>query len=175
MDAMEAIFTRRSVRKYTDEPVSEKEVETLLRAAMAAPSARNWRPWHFATIDERAKLEEIAEFHQYGKMAKDAPLAIAVLADESIEPTKEYNLQNCSAAIENMLLAAHALGLGAVWLGINPREQRMEGVRTMLGLPEDITPVAIVVVGRPAEKKERADRYDPKRVHRNKWEGRREG
>ncbi len=169
MEALEAILTRRSIRRYTSEPVPEDLIHRLLQAAMAAPSARNKKPWAFVVVDDRTILEAIPDFHPHAAMLREAPLAIVVCADTTRQPLDGYWLQDCSAATENILLAAHALGLGACWVGVQPRPEREQGLRRLLGLPDAIRPVAAVALGWPAEKKPPANRYDPGRVHRNRW------
>ncbi|MBN1394938.1 MAG: nitroreductase family protein [Pirellulales bacterium] len=169
MDAMEAIFSRRSVRRYADKPVPEELVQKLLAAAMNAPSARNQQPWQFVAIDDRDMLHEIGEINPNAKMAQRAPLVILVCGDPGLEITEGYWVVDCAAAVENMLLAAHALGLGAVWTGVYPRQGRMDGLRRLVGLPEGIMPHSLVVVGYPAEQPSPQDRYLPERVRRNRW------
>ncbi|NOX53949.1 MAG: nitroreductase family protein [Planctomycetes bacterium] len=169
MDALECIRTRRSIREYTEQPVSEELVEQLLRAAMMAPSARNQQPWHFVVIDDRQLLQQIPDFHPNGAMAAQAPLAILVCGDVSLELSPGYWPIDCAAAVQNLLLAAHALGLGAVWTGVYPREERMNGFRKMLGLPDNVIPHTLIPVGYPAERPATEDRYRPDRVHRNGW------
>ena len=169
MDAMEAILTRRSVRKYTSQTVSDDLVKKLLEAAMAAPSAGNEQPWHFVVITDRAALDEIPKFHEYSQMLKEAPAAILVCGDETLEKYQGYWVQDCSAATENLLLAAHALGLGAVWLGVYPIEERVDATRVLLNLPAHVIPFAIIALGYPAEPTGPADRYDSSRVRHNTW------
>lgn len=169
MEAMEAILTRRSIRRYTGEPVPKKMTQELLEAAMSAPSASNEQPWHFVIIDERQILDEIPKYHPYSSMLREAPLAIAVCGDLKREIMKGYWIQDCSAATENILIAAQAKGLGAVWLGVFPREERALAIQKLLGLPEYIIPLCLVSIGYPAEKKSRANRYDPSRIHYNRW------
>lgn len=169
MDVFEAIHTRRSIRKYSDKEVSNEQIEKMLRAAMAAPSARNYQAWHFIVIKDKEVMHKIPEFHPYSKMLLEASVAIIVCGDYSIEQMTEYNNQNCSAATQNLLLAAHGLGLGAVWLGVFPRDQRVDGIRKLCNLPEHILPISLISIGYPAEEKEHADRFKPERVHYNKW------
>ena len=164
---MEAIFKRRSIRKYTEKRVSEEVIERLLRAGMAEPSARNEQPWHFVVIDDKQVLNEIPKIHPYSQMLKEASHAVIVCGDVSI--AKEYWVQDCSAAMENMLLMAVDLGLGAVWLGVYPGKERVKGLKELLDLPENIMPLSIMSIGYPAETKESADRFDSSRIHRNKW------
>ncbi|KKM66591.1 hypothetical protein LCGC14_1479630 [marine sediment metagenome] len=170
MDAFEAIYGRRSIRRYTDQPVSEGIIEELLKAAMAAPSANNGQPWHFVVMDDRAILDAVPKWHPYASMVKYAPLAIAVCADTRGGKSEAYWVQDCSAATQNLLLAAHAKGLGAVWLGIYPEEERVKDAQKLLALPEDVIPLAIVALGHPAAQKPPNDRFDAGRVHRNRWD-----
>jgi nitroreductase len=170
MDAIDAIFTRRSVREYTDEPVPERVVENLLRAAMQAPSPGNQRPWHFILLRDRSTLTEITRFHPYAQMLHTAPLCIVVCGDTNLERYPDSWVQDCSAATQNLLLAARALGFGAVWVGVHPRPERVEPIRTLLRLPEHIIPLSLVAVGRPAVQPPPEDRFDPSRVRRERWE-----
>ena len=169
MEAMEAILTRRSIRQYTDRPVPDEVVTDLLKAAMAAPSAGNQQAWQFVAINEREILDEMPTIHPYSRMVKQAPLAILVCGDMALETNKGYWVQDCSAATQNLLLAAHANGLGAVWLGVYPREQRVVDFRKLLGLPGHVVPLALVSIGYPAEEKSPANRFDPAKVHYNGW------
>ena len=166
---MDFILTRRSVRKYTDQPVADESVTKLLKAAMAAPSAKNFQPWHFVVVRDRALLEAIAGASPYAGMARQAQLAIVVCANPDADPQQTWWVQDCAAATENVLLAANALGLGAVWLGFYPREDRIEAARRILGVPEPIIPFSVVPIGYPAENPGPADRYDPKRIHLDRW------
>jgi len=169
MDAMQAILSRRSIRKYTSQPVSEATVEELLQAAMAAPSAGNQQPWHYVVIRDRQILTQIPRVHPYSSMVPSAQLAILVCGDLQREKHAGYWVQDCSAATQNLLLAAHAKGLGAVWLGVYPREDRVAGLRKMLELPQHAMPLALIAIGYPAEVKAPAERYDPSRVHQDGW------
>jgi len=169
MDALEAILTRRSIRKYQVKLVDDDTVRKLLEAAMAAPSSMNLQPWRFIVIDDRAILDKIPELHPHAKMLKEAPLAVLVCSDSKVQNIEGYWAQDCSAATENILLAAHALGLGAVWLGVFPRKERMDAVAGLLGLPEEIKPVSLISIGHPAEDKPASNRFNTSFVHRNKW------
>ena len=169
MNAMEAILSRRSIRKYAPQPTPERLLKQLLQAAMAAPSAGNEQPWQFVVIDDRKILDEIPKFHPHSAMLSEAPTAILVCGDLKLEKYKGYWVQDCSAATENLLIAAHALGLGAVWLGIYPIEERVREMRRLLGMPEHVVPFSLVPVGHPAERKAAAERYDESRIRRNKW------
>lgn len=167
MDVMPAILARRSIRKYTTADVDDAAVHDLLAAAMAAPSANNSQPWHFLVITERARLAALADALPYGQMLRQAPLGIVVCAEEERSPG--YWVQDCSAAAENILLAAHAQGLGGVWLGVYPREERVASVRSVADLPSGITPLCVLSIGHPAELKSPAQRFDQSRIHANRW------
>ena len=169
MDTLDAIFTRRSIRKYTDRAVADDLVNELLRAAMAAPSAGNEQAWQFIVIRDRSILDAIPKFHPYSAMLKYASVAILVCGDLSREKFKDCWVQDCSAATQNILLAATAKGLGAVWTAIHPMEDRVAGMRNLLGLPEHIIPLSLIPVGFPAEQPGRADRFDASRVHKDRW------
>lgn len=169
MDAMDAILSRRSIRKYTAQPVSDEVIQELLEAAMSAPSAGNEQPWHFIVITERQILNEIPKFHPYSQMLRDAPVAILVCGDERLQKYEGYWVQDCSAATENILIAAQAKGLGAVWLGVYPVKGRVIGLRNLLDIPEHVTPFALISIGYPAEQKPRSNRYDASRVRHNRW------
>ncbi|MEO0109926.1 MAG: nitroreductase family protein [candidate division WOR-3 bacterium] len=169
MEAIECILTRRSIRKYKREPIPKEVIKELLTCAMAAPSARNEQPWHFIVITDRSLLDQIPKIHPYAQMVKEAPLAILVCGDLRLVNHEGYLVQDCSAATQNLLLAAHAQGLGAVWLGVYPREERINPFRKLFSLPENIIPVSLVAIGYPAERKEREDRYQESRVHYNFW------
>lgn len=169
MDALEAILSRRSIRAYTAEPVAGEHIETIVRAAMAAPSAGNQQPWRFVVTTDRDTLNDMAECTPYGKMLREAPLALTVCADTTELKHPTMWQQDCGAATENALLAITALGLGAVWLGFWPKMERVNPLKEVLGLPESVEPFCVLAVGHPAETKPPADRYLPERVHRDRW------
>ncbi len=169
MDALEVLFTRRSIRKYTDAPVSDADLKLLLRAAMAAPSANNAQPWQFIVVRDQARREAIARCHPYAQMAPKAPLCIVVCGDLGKEKTPGFWVQDCSAAIQNIMLAARALGLGTVWTGVHPVEERVTAIRQAFGIPDGVIPLGIVVVGHPAQPFSEQDRYDEHKVHYDQW------
>jgi nitroreductase len=169
MDPLEAILSRRSVRRYQDGQVPEELINKLLEAAMSAPSARDGRPWQFVVIDDRGLLDEIAQINPNAQMAAQAPLGILVCGDLSLEKSPGYWVIDCAAAVENMLLAAHALGLGAVWTGVYPRQERVDGLKRLAKLPDNIVPHSLVIVGYPAEQPPPRNRFEATRVHRNHW------
>lgn len=165
------IMTRTSVRYYTEEPVSAEQTETLLRAAMAAPTAVNKQPWSYVVITDAATREQLS--NDTGKApAGRAPLLIVICGDmdRALEgEARDYWIQDCSAAAENLLLAAHGMGLGAVWLGYYPITERVNKLREILGMPESIIPLGIMAVGHPAEQPEPKDKWRPEAVHYEKW------
>ena len=169
MDALEAIRTRRSIRKYKAGPVPEGLIHQLLAAAMMAPSARNQQPWQFVVINDRSLLAEYAKLHPTAEMASRAPLAILVCADLRLEVTPGYWPIDCAAAIQNMLLAAHAVGLGGVWTGVYPRQERMATLKQLCRLPDEVIPHSFIVLGYPGESPVTTDRYSDERLHRNQW------
>jgi nitroreductase len=171
MDAIDAIMTRRSVRRFSSEPIDDATVETLLRAAMQAPSAANEQPWAFVVLDDRVALDAIPAFSPYASGVREAPLGILVCADTRSLPFQGFWIQDCSAAIQNLLLAAHALGLGAVWTGVYPLEDRVAGFARHCRLPDRVVPVAFIVLGRPAERVAPQGRYSADLVHHNTWGG----
>ena len=165
------IFARRSVRRYTGEAVTDGEIRDLLEAAMAAPSACARDPWCFVTVRDRAALDRLAAGLPNGQMLRQAAAAIAVCGDpaRAQRNLESYLLQDCSAAVENLLVAAAALGLGACWLGVHPVEDRMDHIRKLFGVPAAILPVAAVALGRPAEFPGPRTRYRDEAVHAGKW------
>ena len=165
---MKSLLTRKSIRKYTSQAVSDETVKELLHAAMSAPSAANQRPWHFVVIKDREVLDAIPKFHPYAGPLKGAPLAIAVCATSELGAFKDYWVQDCAAATQNILSAVVEKGLGAVWLGVYPK-QNVQEIHKLLQLPENITPFSLISIGYPDEQKEAGNRYDEERVHYNKW------
>ncbi len=169
MDVMEAIRTRRSVRIFDTRPVPQELVKRLLAAAMAAPSAGNEQPWHFVTVTEKRLLEEVALILPNAPMAKRAPLGILVCAELSLEKYPGNWVLDCAAAVQNLLLAAHGLGLGAVWTGVYPQKERMDGISRIFGLPPGVLAHTYVPVGWPAGLPRPEDRFRGDRVHENRW------
>ncbi|MGB4587713.1 MAG: nitroreductase family protein [Clostridiaceae bacterium] len=168
---MEAIFTRRSIRKYKNQPVEKEKIDKLLKAAMQAPSAGNQQPWEFIVVQERENLVRLSEASPYSKPVKDAPLAFVLLGNVERMKFPENWQQDMGAATENILLQAVELKLGAVCIGIAPSEDRENFVKKMYSLPENIKPFCIIAIGYPAEGQENKfiDRYDEKRVHYEKF------
>lgn len=166
---MNPIFTRRSIRKYEKTPVPKEIIKTLLKAGMNAPSAGNEQPWHFIVIQEREILDAIPAIHPYGQMLKDAPAAIVICGDVAEERFKGFWVQDCSAASQNILLEAVNQGLGAVWVGIYPIQERINAFQELLHIPAEIIPLNIIPIGYPAEQKLPAERYESARIHYGKW------
>ncbi|MDD2422024.1 MAG: nitroreductase family protein [Heliobacteriaceae bacterium] len=166
---MDLILSRRSIRKYTDEPVADGVVRELLKAAMSAPSAGNQQPWYFVVINQREILDAVSEFHPHSLMLRQAPVAILVCADLQLETHQGYWVQDCSAATQNILLAVQAKGLGACWLGIYPQAERIAGMCRLVGLPEHVIPLALVAIGHPAVTKPPANRFNADRIRYNHW------
>jgi len=166
---MDAILSRRSIRKYTKQSVPDQLIKELLEAAMNAPSAGNEQPWHFIVINDRGILDEIPKYHPYSQMIREAYVAIVICCDLQLDKQDGLWVQDCAAATENLLLAVQAKGLGAVWLGVYPREERVTGLRKLLSIPEQVIPFSLIPIGYPAEHKPRADRYDSSRIHDNRW------
>ncbi len=165
---LEMITGRRSIRRYEDRPVPREMIDNLLRAAMYAPSASNRQPWHFVVVTDKVLLEKVPSFHPHAAMVPGAAGCIIVCADVSSTHHPMW-VQDCSAATQNILLAAHETGLGAVWLGIHPREDRVEGCRAFAGLPAGMEPFSMVAFGWPAEKPPMPERFDASRIHWEHW------
>lgn len=171
---LENIASRKSVRTFSDRKVPEEMVELLLRAAMAAPSAKNRQPWEFVVVDDRAVLDALASRLKYAKMLVQAPLAVIVCAhtiivhqdgSESVNPFWEHD---ASAATENLLLAAEALGLGAVWTAASDPE-RSAAVKSVIDMPSSVMPLCVIPVGFPAGTEQPKDKWRPEKVHWGKW------
>lgn len=166
---LEEIRKRRSIRKYKDLPVSEQQLEALLRSGMQAPSARNLQPWVFITSRNRELMKRVPEVHPYSGMVPHAGALILVSGNTEVQPEIGYILEDCSASVQNILLEAVHQQLGAVWLGVYPREERVNGISRLFHLPKHIIPVALVSVGVPGEEKDFEDRFDPAKVHTDRW------
>lgn len=165
------IHARRSVRAYADRQVTPETIDTLLRAAMAAPTARDRRPWRFVVVDDRSLLDSLGAQLPYAGMLLGAPAAIAVCGQltEGVDPAEEMWMQDCAAATENLLLAAQAIGLGAVWTGVYPYADRVALVSRLLRLPPDVVPLNVIPIGYPGEETEPKKKFDRKNIHHNGW------
>ena len=171
---VENIMTRTSIRQYTDQTISADTIETLLRAGMAAPTAVNKQPWHFVAVTSKDKLKEMAINNPNAKMLEHAPLAIVVCGDmqKALEgEARALWVQDCSAATENILLAAHGLGLGAVWTALYLRDERARSAIEALKLPDHIVPLCAIIIGHPAEQPEPKDKWKPENVSYNVFGG----
>ncbi|HVN57329.1 MAG TPA: nitroreductase family protein [Bacteroidales bacterium] len=170
MELFEGLLTRRSVRKYSGEKINPEDIIGLVKAGMYAPSANNRRPWHFIIVDDRKIMDGIMENHPYSSMLKEASHAIVVCGNKDLQPGAMYYPLDCSAATQNILLAAHSKGYGAVWLGVYPREERIMPVSRLLGLPGNIVPVSIISVGIPAgARNDQPDRFEKEKISYNGW------
>ncbi len=169
MDTLTAIFTRRSIRKYTSQPVSDATVKLLLQAAMAAPTAKNTQSWEFIVIRDKKTLQQIPSFHPFGKHVPDAQVAIVVCGNTKLQAAPGHWIPDASNASMNILLAAHSLGLGAVWTTFYPYEDRTAGIRKLLNIPDHIIPLNIIPIGYPVDKGNYQDRFKPAKVHNETW------
>ncbi|MCF6464785.1 nitroreductase family protein [Clostridium sp. Cult2] len=169
MDILEAIFTRRSIRKFTGEPISEEDLKTILKAGFQAPSAHNYEPREYIVVRDKKIIEKITKFHKYSKMLPKAGCGIIVCGDKDKQPEIGFLIEDCSASMQNMLLAAHGIGLGAVWCGLYSVTKLTESMADVLELPEHVIPIGMIVVGVKDELKEPIDRYDERKIHYDKW------
>jgi len=172
MDTFTAIHTRRSIRKYDDKPIADDTIREILDAAMMAPSAGNAQPWQFIVVNDREILDGMADLHPHLKMVTQAQAGIIVCGDLSKEKFAGYWVQDCSAAMQNLLLAAHDKGLGAVWTGIYPIEERVAAVKKMFNLPEHIIPLGFAPMGYPAQSPKSESRLKEDRIHFNTYQER---
>jgi nitroreductase len=166
---MSVLFKRRSIRKFKSDKISEEDVRYIISAAMAAPTAGGQRPWKFIIIDKRELLDLIPSFHPYSKSTKEAPLAILVCADKKLDKLGGYWVQDCAASTQNILLAACERGLGSLWLGVYPKEDRASKAREIFNVPVDVVPFSLVVLGHADENIAPNSGYDEKKVFRNKY------
>lgn len=165
------IATRASVRQFTDQPIDKTTLETIVRAGMAAPSAVNKQPWAFVVVTEREALDSLQSVHPHANL-KTATAAIIVCGDteKALQgAAREYWIQDCSAATQNILLAAHALGIGAVWCGVHPIPERVSEVSRVIGLPETVIPLNIITMGYPAAQPQPKDKWKPENIHYQRW------
>jgi len=167
---LDTIFKRRSIRKYTDQPVEPEKLDLLLKAAMAAPSAMNCRPWEFILVTEPEKLAQFRKRLIFGD--RNAPAAIVVCGNPALSTNPAARLfwvQDCSAATENILIAAVGLGLGTVWIGVHPVAKFVKTVREIMSIPKAVTPLCLIYVGYSADEKTARTQYNEQRVHREKY------
>lgn len=170
---MQNILSRKSVRAYTDQPVSRAQIDTLLRAAMAAPTGRDMRPWKFIVVDDKEMLKTLAGRLPYAKMLPEAQAAVLICGDLSVTDDKGNPSTNwmfdCSAATENLLLAAESMGLGAVWTAVYPYDERLRPVTEVMQLPDYIVPLNVIPIGYPKGNPQPKDKYDADNIHYNGW------
>lgn len=169
MELIGGLLSRRSIRKYTSEKITDEIIETIIHAAMYAPSAVDKQPWHFIVFTAEEKFQKIIEVNRNAWMLEQCAAAILVCYDENLQHGPGYGPVDCSAATQNMLLAAHGSGLGSVWVGVYPRTDRIEGVQKIFNLPVNIKPFSIVSLGYPAEKKNNPERFKKDRIHYENW------
>ena len=167
---MNAIYKRRSIRKYTDEPVTDETIRSFVKAGMNAPSAGNEQPWHFVIINDRKVLDQLATAHPYAKMLYQAPAAILVCGEPDLERYKGFWVQDCSAATENILLEIADRDYGGVWIGVYPNENYIRDITAIMKIPKGIIPFALIAVGHPAERKPVKDLFREERLRYNGWE-----
>ncbi len=166
---MQNILTRRSIRKFKSNNVTDDMIQQMLKAAMSAPSAANKQTWDFIVVKDRKTLDHIPSIHPYAKMTQEASVAILVCGNTNRSDGRGFWVQDCAAASQNILLAANSLGLGSVWCGVYPKEDLTKAFKELFELPEKIIPVAFIPIGYPAEEKPPSDRYDEKKIHYEKW------
>ncbi len=169
MDVLETIFTRRSIRRFTGEPITDQDLETILRAGFQAPSAHNYQPWEFVVMKDKCNMERIAKVHTYAKMLPNAEVCIIVCGDKEKQPMTGFLVEDCSASIQNILLAAHGIGLGAVWCGLYPVTHLTKEIKRVCSLPNHIVPIGMVVLGHKGEERKIEDRYNSAKLHYEVW------
>lgn len=168
MELYNALLNRRSIRKYSDKELPNGVIDYLLKSAMYAPSAMNNQAWQFVVVNQREKLDDIFKIIPQ-EMLKSAKAAILVCGDFNLEKNIDYIQQNCSAATQNILLAAHGLGLGSCWIGVYPVKETISGLQKLFNLPEYVIPITLVSLGYPAENPVAEERYKGEKVHFNQW------
>lgn len=169
MELMQGLITRRSVRQYTDQRVSDADITEIVTAGMYAPSARHQLIWEFVVITDREKLKKLSEGLHTAPMAKSAAFGVAVCADLSRAASPDYWDQDCAAATQNILLACHDKGLGAVWVGMYPHAEREDVVKGICGIPAEIRVQSLILAGHPAAPAKREDRFDEHKIRFNDW------
>lgn len=169
METIQALLTRRSIRKYKNQPVEKDKIEIILKLAMYAPSAMNLQAWHFIVIDNKDILANTIQSIPHAELLRQTPNAILVCGDKTIEANESWMIQNCSAAIQNVLLSAHALGIGSCWIAIHGIDDVVKNVSKQFNLPENVIPVALISLGYPDETVFAEDRFKQDKIHYNKW------
>lgn len=169
MEIIEALLTRRSIRKYKSTQIDEDKIEVVLKSAMYAPSAMNLQAWHFIVIDDTHILNETIKSIPHAELLNQTPAAVLVCGDSAIEKNESWMIQNCSAAIQNILVAAHGLGIGTCWIAIHGIDEVVEKVSKQFNLPGNVVPVSLISLGYPDETVSTEDRFNKEKVHFNKW------
>lgn len=169
METIIAINTRRSIRKYKKDMISDEQLEEIVQCGMFAPSAGNEQPWHFIIIKNKTLLKQIPQIHEHAQMMKEATAGILVCYDPNLEKHDSMAIQDCSAATQNILLAIHDCGLGGCWIGVYPRKKRIEALQDLFNLPKNIVPFSLVALGIPNEHKENINRFNKERLHYDTW------
>jgi nitroreductase len=167
MDTLNAIFSRRSIRKFKSDKIPKDILENILKAAMYAPSAYNQQPWQFIVIDDRKLLDTISKEHPHASMCQTAPLAILVCADLDFEQVEDMWIFDCGAATQNILLSSCNYGIGSVWVGVYFRKEYTSLFTKLFKLPKNIIPISLIPMGYPAEEKQKVDRFKKERIHYN--------
>lgn len=169
MEIIEALVSRRSIRKYKDQHISADNIDIILKSAMYAPSAMNLQAWHYVVIDDKKTLEDTIKSIPHAELLRQTPVAILVSGDAAIEKNESWMIQNCSAATQNILLAAHGLGIGSCWIAIHGMHEVVKNVSQQFELPENIVPVSLITLGYPDETVITEDRFKKEKIHFNKW------
>jgi nitroreductase len=169
MKIQEALLNRRSIRKYKDQKISKEDINRILKAAMYAPSAMNLQAWHFVVIDNKEILVETVKSIPYAEMLNQSSVAILVCGDSSVEKNESWLLQNCSAAIQNILLSAYGLGIGSCWIAIHGMDDVYKNIKAQFKLPEHIVPVSLISLGYPDEDLKAEERFKEEKIHYNNW------
>ena len=169
MEVQEALLNRRSIRKYNDQKINKEEIDKILKAAMYAPSAMNLQAWQFIVIDDKDILIETIKSIPYAEMLRQSAAAILVCGDSLIEKNESWLLQNCSAAIQNILLSSYGLGIGSCWIAIHGMDDVYKIIKTQFKLPENIVPVSLISLGYPDEVVKAEERFTEEKIHYNNW------
>jgi nitroreductase len=169
MEIQEALLNRRSIRKYKDQKISKEKLDKILKAAMYAPSAMNLQAWQFIVVDDKEILIDTIKPIPYAEMLRQSAAAIIVCGDSSVEKNESWLLQNCSAAIQNILLSAHGLGIGSCWIAIHGMDDVYQNIKTQFKLPENIIPVSLISLGLPDEVVKAEERFKKDKIHFNMW------
>ncbi len=172
-EVIKTILERRSVRKFSDKPIEKEKIELILKAGMASPSARNRQPWKFFVVDDRDLLNKLADELPYAKMLYNAPLCIIPcgdIRDKEDLTAQTFWVQDCSASVQNILIAVQSLGLGAVWTACYPKEDRIKIPQNILNMPEGIIPLCVIPIGYPEDKTEAKDKFKQENIIWNKFQ-----